>query len=208
MTDKPNIYQRINAVRLAVPCVMKDTEVRDGGGYKAVSHDMVTAALRPALIENGVIVYTECLESEHVSTGKQTRSGAPIIRMDGLFRTVFINADNPPDFFTVSLRSSAEDFGDKAPGKALSYAQKHAMLKVFNLETREDEESRLAPAAPVETITESQAADMRAKLEEVGADTSRFLLYMKVDALEEIPASKLTLAYEAINRKAKHGTTH
>jgi hypothetical protein len=34
------------------------------------------------------------------------------------------------------------DNADKAPGKALSYAKKYAVLKLFEIETGEDEESR------------------------------------------------------------------
>ena len=34
------------------------------------------------------------------------------------------------------------DNADKSPGMALSYATKYAILKVFNIETGEDEESR------------------------------------------------------------------
>jgi hypothetical protein len=34
------------------------------------------------------------------------------------------------------------DNADKAPGKAISYAKKYAVLKLFEIETGEDEESR------------------------------------------------------------------
>lgn len=34
------------------------------------------------------------------------------------------------------------DNADKAPGKALSYAKKYAMLKLFEIETGENDESR------------------------------------------------------------------
>jgi hypothetical protein len=46
----------------------------------------------------------------------------------------------------VTLPSHALDNGDKAPGKAISYATKYALLKTFLLETGEDEESRHNPS--------------------------------------------------------------
>ena len=52
----PNIYQRINAVMKAVNYAQKDTTVSGGGTYKAVSHDMITAILRPQLVEHGIVV--------------------------------------------------------------------------------------------------------------------------------------------------------
>ena len=46
------------------------------------------------------------------------------------------------DKVTSTIEAHANDNGDKAPGKALSYATKSAMLKVFSLETGENDESR------------------------------------------------------------------
>lgn len=41
---------------------------------------------------------------------------------------------------------------------------------------------------PTEYITESQAADLSALLEEVGADKRKFLEYFKIDSIESLPA--------------------
>ncbi len=59
-----------------------------------------------------------------------------------------MNADEPTDFVTVPVCSHAEDQGDKAPGKALSYATKYAILKVLMLESGDDEESRVRQDEP------------------------------------------------------------
>ena len=51
-----NIYQRINEVRKEVEYVQKDASVSaGGGGYKAVTHDMVTAVLRKSLVKHGIV---------------------------------------------------------------------------------------------------------------------------------------------------------
>ncbi len=45
------------------------------------------------------------------------------------------------------------DNADKAPGKALSYAKKYAVLKLFEIESGEDEESRFSDDAGLDDST-------------------------------------------------------
>jgi hypothetical protein len=142
IVDPPalNILQRINAVQKEVAYIQKDRSVSTGGGsYKAVSHDAVTALLRPHLIKHG-IVYTTTLADECHFDQKEEGSKQRLFR--ATFTICFTNIDNPQDRFFVTLPAHALDNGDKAPGKAISYATKYALLKVFALETGEDEESR------------------------------------------------------------------
>ena len=44
----------------------------------------------------------------------------------------------------ITVPAHAIDFGGMAPGKAMSYAKKYALLHLFLLETGEEEESRAA----------------------------------------------------------------
>lgn len=134
-----NIHQRINAVREAVGYIQKDKPVQ---GYKVVTHDTVTAELRPHLIKNGIIVVPRQVEGETRDSGTHTGSGISIIRYEARYEVDFVNMDEPGDLVTLPISSHALDHGDKAPGKAISYATKYAMLKIFSIETGEDEESR------------------------------------------------------------------
>jgi hypothetical protein len=135
-----NILQRVNAVQKEVAYIQKDRSVSTGGGsYKAVSHDAVTAMLRPHLIKHG-IVYTTTLADECHFDSKEEGSKQRLFR--ATFTICFASIDKPEDRIFVTLPAHALDNGDKAPGKAISYATKYALLKVFALETGEDEESR------------------------------------------------------------------
>ena len=136
-----NIYQRINAVRAQVSYVQKDKKV-EGAGYMAVTHDAVTSAIRPALIEQGIIVTPSLVSSRVQDTGAVTAKHVPFIRYEGTYDIAFVNADMPEERIVSRIESHAIDHGDKAPGKAISYAVKYAMLKLFSLETGEDDESR------------------------------------------------------------------
>lgn len=136
-----NIYQRINEIRKQCAYIQKDKKV-EGAGYMAVTHDAVTAELRPHFIEQGIVIVPRLMRARVVDTGTTTSKNIPIIRYEARFEVDFVNMDNPSDKVTVPLEAHANDQGDKAPGKAMSYATKYAMLKLFSIETGEQEEER------------------------------------------------------------------
>ena len=135
-----NIYQRINAVRKAITYIQKDKSVSAGsaGSYRAVTHDAVTGMVRQHLVEHGVIIAPTLIES--VFHPKE--EGAKQRLYSASYDVRFINMDAPDECVTIRIEAHALDNGDKAPGKAISYATKYAILKMFNIETGEDEESR------------------------------------------------------------------
>lgn len=134
-----NIFQRINAVRKEISYIQKDKAVSTGGGsYRAVTHDAVTGMLRASLIDHGIIVVPS--QTMGVFNPKEPDSKQRLYEAN--YRVSFINMDDPQDCVCVDVNAHALDNGDKAPGKAMSYATKYAMLKLFSIETGEDEESR------------------------------------------------------------------
>ena len=134
-----NVFQRINAVRKDIGYIQKNKSVSTGGGsYMAVTHDAVIGILREHLIKHGVVVMTS-LESGEFD---QKEEGSKQRLYRATFNVVFINEDKPADQVAVIVPAHAMDNADKAPGKAMSYATKYALLKTFNIETGEDEESR------------------------------------------------------------------
>jgi hypothetical protein len=134
-----NIYQRINAVRKAIGYVQKDKAVSTGGGsYKAVTHDTVTGMVRAALIEHGIVIVPSVLNAVF----HQKEPDAKQRLYEATYQIDFVNMDDPADRITTQQNAHALDNGDKAPGKAQSYATKYAILKLFSIETGEDEESR------------------------------------------------------------------
>ena len=134
-----NIYQRINEVRKAIGYIQKDKAVSTGGGsYKAATHDAVTGMVRAALIEHGVVIVPSVLSA--VFNAKEPDAKQRLY--EATYQIEFVNIDEPSDRIVTQQNAHALDNGDKAPGKAMSYATKYASLKLFNIETGEDEESR------------------------------------------------------------------
>ena len=152
-----NIYQRVNAVMQKVTYIKKDTKVQ---GYSAVTHDNVVAMVRAELVRVGIVIYPEQLGCDMpiMRDGKDIKMHLYVA--DYLIH--FVNIDKPDDRISVKINSHANDNGDKAPGKALSYAIKYAILKVFSLETGENDESRSEALA---TITPTQIKGINSLLE-------------------------------------------
>lgn len=137
--QKKTVLQRINAVRKAIGYVQKDKSVSTGGGsYRAVTHDVVTALVRGPMIEAGII----CIPNLITSCAHPKEEGVKQFRYDATYEFVFASEDDPKDNVVIKIEAHAMDNADKAPGKALSYAKKYALLKLFEIETGEDEESR------------------------------------------------------------------
>ena len=137
-----NIYQRLNEVRKAVAYIRKEKEVTGAGTYKVVTHDQVTGEIRESLIVHGIMIVPRLIKSVTVDTRTTTAKGIPIIRYEAFYEIDFVNCEEPSDKVTVSIESHALDQGDKAPGKAISYATKYAMLKLLSIETGDEEEDR------------------------------------------------------------------
>lgn len=150
-----NIYQRINEVRKAVVYAKKEKAVE---GYKAVTHDQITALTREHLVAQGVVIIPILAAQKTEATGTQTSRGTPFIRWEGSYRFDVVNADDPADRFTAEIAAHALDHGDKAPGKALSYAKKALILKLLEIESGDDDEGREEQHKPKSTNTAGQVA--------------------------------------------------
>lgn len=124
--QKPTLFKRIWAIMAEVDYIQKG-DAKVNSQYKFVSHDAVMAKLHPMLVKHGVLVIPTV--AEMTQEGNRTRVKLIV---------TFCNADDKTEFFSVEYYGYGVDQSDKGPGKAISYALKYALLKVFALETGED----------------------------------------------------------------------
>lgn len=128
MNEARNIYQRLHEVMKECSYVQKEDK-KVNGQYTFVSHDAVTAKLRPAFIKNGIVYHP--VELVQQCNGNRT---------EVTFKVRFVNVDDPEDFIDVPTFGYGIDPQDKGPGKAMSYGVKYALLKTLGLETGDDPE--------------------------------------------------------------------
>lgn len=130
MSADLNIYQRLHAAMGEVDYVQK--EKKQGMNYTIVSHDAVTAKVRPILHKHGIVYHPHALD--YVQDGNRTQVRV-VVR--------FVNVDKPEDFVDVPCLGFGIDQQDKGPGKAVSYAVKYALLKALGLETGDDPDTEV-----------------------------------------------------------------
>lgn len=178
---KMTLLQRLNEVRKQNEYIKKDKRVGEGG-YMAVTHDAVTSELRKDLLEQGVLVLPSVVQGTEkvVPTGTFTSKNVPFIRFEAVFSVAFVNVDDAKDREVVLIPVHAVDQGDKAPGKAISYATKYAMLKVFNIETGEDDEGRNPTEHGGNPMPEKEIADWKAAIDVVADKAAAEKLWKKI----------------------------
>lgn len=167
MEDRMNIYQKLGAITAELEKVGKNLIVGVGkNAYKAVREGDVLSAVKPLEAQYGVYSYpfarkvlnadTEVTTSTYdgVATEKKQR----FMRIETTYR--FINTDNPVEYVDITTYGDGVDANDKAPGKAMTYSDKYALLKAYKIETGEDadlypsEESKGNKTMPYKRITE------------------------------------------------------
>lgn len=147
-----NIYQRLNEVMKEVAYIQK-TDKKVNNMFRFVTHDSVVAALRGPMVTHGIVMAPTIVEL--TQDGNRT-----VAKME----ISFINIDNPQDRITVTYYGYGIDTQDKGVGKAVSYAVKYALLKVFALETGDDVEKDNIEYIPASSVKED---DVKAQINEL-----------------------------------------
>ena len=86
-------------------------------------------------------------------------------------------------------------------GSAFSYGRRYLTAMIFNLTTNDDDDGVAAGAVVVYLISETQLADMRSLIEEVGSTEEGFAAHCRLDALENMPLAKYKSAIDALKAK-------
>lgn len=123
-----NIHQRVLAIMAAVPYVQK-VQRKTGMQYTFVNRDAVVSKLRTEMIKHGVVYNPDLLS--HTVDGN---------RINATVQNTYANADNPEDRIVFNTMGFGIDPQDKGPGKAMTYAEKTAHLKLFMIEAGDEDE--------------------------------------------------------------------
>lgn len=158
MTQKMNLFQKMQAIYKQVDSVDKGARIQAGyGSYTAVLHDDVTRLLHKPMAELGIICVSDVFEHNLVQMEVVKKGGELGVsyRSEVSMKLILINADEPAEKLEITSHSFAIDSGDKSYGKAVSMATKYALLKAFMLESRDNEESRDQEPQAVKSVAQS-----------------------------------------------------
>jgi ERF superfamily len=182
-----NIHQRLHAVMEQVKYVQKDDK-KVNGQYRFVTHDAVSALIRPELVKQGILLIVSV--KSHIQEGNRTEVNLEL---------TFCNIDSPDDKITLSAFGYGIDTQDKGPGKAISYAVKYALLKMFCLETGDDpEKDHIEYKNNEETscFPQKRAAEINKKYDQINNASQYDLLKKR--------AAEINKKYDQINNASQY----
>jgi hypothetical protein len=143
--ERMNIYQKMSAITTELSTIAKNLTVGEGrSSYKAVGEADVLAAVRPLEAKYGVYSYpmsrkvidSDILSSTSTYNGNTKTVNKLYMRLETVYR--FINTENPTEFVDITTYGDGIDANDKAPGKAMTYGDKYALLKAYKAVTGDD----------------------------------------------------------------------
>lgn len=128
------LFQAINEVMGKVGYVQK-TGYMKNQNYTYAKEGEFIAAIRPAMVEAGLVMYPSGATSI-TSDIYHTTSGTAMNRVTGVF--AFTLAHTSGESVTVTAIGEGADAGDKASYKAMTGAMKYALRQAFVIETGDD----------------------------------------------------------------------
>lgn len=170
-------------------------------GYQFRGIDDVYNELSPHLSAAGLCILPRVISREVVERQSSKGSALFYVTVDVEFDLVCAEDGSK---HTVKMFGEAMDSADKATNKAMSAAYKYMAMEVFCIPTEGDNDTDSTTHEVVSSpITASQAADLVSLMEEVGANREKFLAFLKIDAIENLPASEYQRAVKALEAKRK-----
>lgn len=102
-----------------------------------------------------------------------------------------------------TLFAGRDDSGNKnsiqAIGSTITYLQRYTLKAALGLAAAQDDDAKAVSDGGA--ITEAQADELKVLATDVGADVPKFCRYMKVQRIEDIPASQFQRAVQALEAK-------
>lgn len=197
---KLNIYEKLSLVTEEIGVIEKGltVQINKVNSYKAVSERDVLDAVKP--IERKYRIYSypakrevidkDILVKETEYNGNITKTNTLFMRINTTYR--FVNLDNPNEFIETTVYGDGLDTGDKAPGKAMTYADKYALMKAYKLSTGDDPDKEASPekgySKTEQKATEKQIDILLEYYEDENLD--KLLETNNIDKIEDLPMTK------------------
>ena len=162
-----NIFQKMSAVTAELQTVAKNLTVSTGKNntYKAVSERDIIDAVKPIEAKHGIysfpcdrqVIESQILESEYNGNKKTTFFS----RIKVTYR--FVNVDKPDEFIDMVTFAEGIDAQDKGSGKAMTYADKYALMKAYKISTGDDPDQNASEETHYSNVRAGKAEKPRSK---------------------------------------------
>lgn len=196
-----NIYEKMSAITAEIGVVEKNLNVKvnSNSSYKAVSERDVLDAVKPieqkyrvySYPANRKIIDRDVLTKETEYNGTITRTNTLFMRVETVYR--FVNIDKPDEFIETTVYGDGLDTGDKASGKAMTYADKYALMKAYKLSTGDDPDKEASPEHGYEKKAEPKATTKQIALVEdlyTDEEIERICKKAKITKIEDLTVAQ------------------
>lgn len=173
------------------PTVMKNKRAEFGAGNKSTAYEYATLAnvaniIAPALSRHGL---------SHRWTVEQSEAG--------LISVTCTLTHSRGHSESVTLRGPIDSSGSKnaiqAIGSTVTYLERYTLLAITGLAAMDQDSD--GAGRPIITISADQKDQLIDLMKETSADTAKFLTYLGVATLDELPATMFDQAISALERK-------
>lgn len=163
-----NIYEKLLLITSEMQLVAKNLEVGVGQSkYKAVGEADVLKAVKQLEEKYKIYSYpfsrkiidSSIMQTKKEYNGKITEGNQIFIRIETIYR--FVNIEKIDEFIDVVAYGDGVDTQDKAPGKAMTYSDKYALMKAYKIITGEDPDQNPSP----ENVT-NKKSDVKKEIQE------------------------------------------
>ena len=146
---KLNLFEKLSLITEEIGVVEKGLKVQvtKTSSYNAVSERDVLDSVKP--IEQKYRVYSYPIKREIVDRdvlvkeNDYGKTNTLFMRLETTYR--FVNIDNPSEYIETTTYGDGLDTGDKASGKAMTYADKYALMKAYKISTGDDPDKEASP---------------------------------------------------------------
>ena len=211
-TASLNIFQRMLAATSEINRVAKNlkVDISKSQSYKAVAESDVLEAVKPIEEKYGIYSYpvsrTVIKDEAYTTTseydGRKSEKTTFFMRLATVYR--FVNIDNPDDYIDITTYGDGVDTQDKAPGKAMTYADKYALLKAYKIQTGDDPDAGASGNLGKKKF-ENPTAEQLAQAEELGINLDGLAAYAKCKVEEiskDVLAEAIKMKQTALKKKA------
>jgi len=170
--------------------------------YKAVSDLQVTKKVKEAEQKHGIvsIPVSQKIESfEPIKT--QTKNGEKITYSMLIKMTLRIFDVETGESIEIETFGHGVDSGDKAPGKASTYARKYGLLNAYKIATGEDPDAEKSKDLETTPQPSEKEAAVKAYLLKHTEAMQAILQHFNVPSLDDLGPDQITKIYDGYKRK-------
>ena len=215
-----NIFERMMLITKEIGVIEKNSNVQmtQTNSYKAVSERDVLDNVKPLEKKYRIYSYpvdrkiteSDILAKETEYNGKTTRTNTLFMRLEITYR--FVNIDKPEEYIDIKTYGDGLDTGDKAPGKAMTYGDKYALMKAYKISTGDDPDKEVSPESGYKKVVKEEPKEdnklillskFNELVDETNQDLEKILEYYQVKSNREMEVTQLKQAISEMERIKK-----